>query len=92
LAAISKRLNHAVDVASRNVLVKNGQVVPGLAELHLRVTERSDEIIDRILQLRRALFISSSDCIFGVLQEKPMYFRVSRTRPVSCFSENAFGE
>jgi ABC-type uncharacterized transport system ATPase component len=27
LEAISKRLNDAVDIASRNVLVKNGQVV-----------------------------------------------------------------
>ncbi len=59
LVAISQDLQRAIDIASANVFVKNGQIVPGLAALHHQVTTRSDEIISLILELRRKLFGNS---------------------------------
>jgi hypothetical protein len=59
LVAISQDLQRAIDTAGANVLMKSGQIVPGLVALHHRVTTRSDEIISLILELRRKLFGSS---------------------------------
>jgi hypothetical protein len=56
LDTISRDLQRAIDHASENIWVKNGQVVPGLAALHHRVTTRTDEIMSQILELRRKLY------------------------------------
>jgi hypothetical protein len=55
LSAIGKRLQEAIDHASKNMWVRNNLVVSGLKQLHDTTTARSDEILTRIEELQEKL-------------------------------------
>jgi hypothetical protein len=55
LRTIDKALERFIEIASRNVWVKQGQPIPLLAEFHDAATKRTDDLLDKIKQLRERL-------------------------------------
>jgi hypothetical protein len=55
LHRIDQGLQRAINIASRNIWVKQGQPIAGLREFHDAPTKRSDDILDKIKELRAQL-------------------------------------